>query len=77
MRGNPGQILQLSDGRKCIMHNKQPLLQEKGKVVLHLIDDNFSPINDETGKQKTLIWTVDHYNLQVQEKMVTGIGMID
>lgn len=74
MRGNPGTIIILPDGRKAIVYNKQPLLREKRKVVITLIDERYCPII-EGGRAKTLLKDVGVYNAEIKNYKV--IGMID
>lgn len=44
---NPGVLIEMSDGRKCIAYKKQPLLKEKGKVIVHLLDEDLKILNDD------------------------------
>jgi len=75
MRGNPGQIIKLKDGRVVIMYNSQPLLKAYQKVVLHLVDENYNWLKDEKGHPKRLIFDNEKY----QDQVLGGIkiGMID
>lgn len=61
MRGNPGTIARMADGRMVIIYDKQPLLAEKGKVVVHLIGEDYVPLVED-GKKKTLLFDVAIYN---------------
>jgi len=62
MLKNKGRIIKLSDGRRCIVNNTQPLLEEKKKIILHLVDEDNNPLKDENGKSKILIKTVEDFN---------------
>ena len=62
MLKNKGRIIKLSDGRRCIINNIQPLLEEKKKIILHLVDEDNNPLKDENGKSKILIKTVEDFN---------------
>ena len=73
----PGILLELPDKRLVIVYNNQPLLPKHGKVVLHLIDKNHNLIKDEAGKPKTIIKTLDAYNLENQENVNKLIGYVD
>lgn len=72
---NSGRIIQMADGRKAVFRYQQPLLMEKGKVVLYLIDDEFRPIVGEDQKQKTILMDVKAF----KEAIPTwkAIGMFD
>lgn len=52
---NSGKLLKLPDGRICIMYDKQPLRESKGKIILHLVDDNHNRLMGEDGRPKTLL----------------------
>lgn len=61
MSRNPGTIARMADGRVVIIYDRQPLLKEKGKVVVHLVDDRYNPI-EENGRKKTLLFDIAIYN---------------
>lgn len=58
---NSGVIHRLEDGRLCIVFNRQPLINEKGKMVLALVDDEYNVLTDESGEPRTLVKDVDVY----------------
>lgn len=74
---NPGIILQLADGRKCIVYDNQPLLAESAKVLLHLIDGNNNLLKHEDGSPKVLIKSVEMYNVENQYGVNHVIGYVD
>jgi hypothetical protein len=69
---NPGTLIQLSDGRKCIVYNKQPLFAEKGKVILHLLDEDLKLIPDEKNNPKIIMKDVTVYNEEMQAAKLIG-----
>lgn len=69
---SPGIIVETSEGKKFIIYNNQPLLEEKGKVILHHIDDNMKLMNDDNGKPKISIRSVQVYNEEAQTYKVIG-----
>lgn len=72
MRGKPGIIVKWSDDERLfIIYNAQPLLNEKGRVLLHIIDQDYNPVM-ENGKQKILIQPIEVYNERVQAAKVLG-----
>jgi len=73
MSKKSGTIIKLSDGRRCIVNNVQPLLEEKKKIILHLVDEDNNPLKDENGKSKILVKNFDDYNNDL--KII--IGYID
>jgi len=75
MARNPGQLAKMEDGRLVVIYNNQPLLKEKKKVVVHLLDDNFGYIQGEDGKPKTLLFDIDEYNQKI--KSWQGCGKVD
>lgn len=64
----PGIIMLLPDGRKIIMYEDQPLLQEKGKVILTLLTDDLEPT------EKKLIKDVHVWNEQAQACKILGFA---
>ncbi len=71
-----GTLILLQDGRKVIMYDKQPLIKQ-GRVVLHLIDDSYNLIKDETGKEKTIIKPLTAWNEENKNGLNKGIGKVD
>jgi|WetSurMetagenome_2_1015567.scaffolds.fasta_scaffold1111547_1 hypothetical protein len=69
----PGRILKLSDGRTVILYNNQPLLQEKGMVILNLIDADYNLLTNEQGNPRTIIQAVEVFN-ELDKEL---IGYID
>lgn len=67
---NPGMIIQIPDGRKVIRYNKQPLLK-KGKVVLHLLNEDYS-LKISEGKEATIFKPVDEYNAMLPGSKLIG-----
>lgn len=57
MRGNPGYLFEVKGGGKAIAyHNEQTnVFMALNKVYIHLITDDFTPILDENGKQKSVL----------------------
>jgi hypothetical protein len=74
MRGRPGNIMKLPDGRLAVRYNKQDLLKDHNKVVLHLLNDDFS-LQLKDGKEVTVIKTVEDYNSMLPQ--CEAVGMID
>lgn len=72
MSRRPGIMLKLPDGRIVIRYNKQPLLQERNKVVLHLLNDNFTLQKDEKGNEKTVLRDVSKYNEMLPSCQLIG-----
>ncbi len=70
-----GIIAKLPDGRKVIIYDKQPLIKEKGKVVLNLVDDDYNIIVDNIGNPKIIIKDVSIYNEEMQ--VATLLGYVD
>jgi hypothetical protein len=73
---NPGKLIKLKDGRKVILYNNQPLIKS-GRVVLHLIDDDYNIQTDETGKAKTILKNIEEWNEENRQGLHKGIGMVD
>ncbi len=61
MARKPGTLAEMPDGRKVIIYDNQPLLKEHGKVIVHLIDDDYNLIM-QNGKLKILMFAVHVYN---------------
>jgi len=74
-RGNSGKIIRLDDGRLVIVYNNQPLLKESGKIVMHLIGDDYKALLGEDKKQKTILKDLSDYNLQCKNWQL--IGFVD
>jgi hypothetical protein len=75
MSRKPGVIAKLPDDRMVIVYRDQPLLEKKGKVILSLIDENYSLILGEDNKPKIIIQDVHVYNESMQA--ATLIGYVD
>ena len=69
---NPGIIFKLPDNRICIAYNKQPLLEERGKIILNLVDEDYNLLKHENGKPKVLIKSVDLYNEEAHTWKLMG-----
>ena len=69
---NPGIIVKMADGLRCIVYDKQPLLDLKGKVLLHLVDEKFKPILSDLGTPKRKILDVAVYNEEMLASTVIG-----
>ena len=69
---NPGIIVKMADGLRCIVYNKQPLLATKGKVLIHIIDENDNPILNDMGTPKRRILDVAVYNEEMQASKLIG-----
>ena len=52
---NSGIIVKLPDGRLCVVYDKQPLAAEKGKIIMHLVDEHHNSIKNEAGTPKIII----------------------
>lgn len=74
MSRRSGTIAQMSDGRKIIIFNDQPLLKDKKKVVVYLINEDYELIIDN-GEPKTLLFDLKVYNEAA--KTWTAIGKVD
>lgn len=74
---NSGIILKLPDERTVIVYTKQPLLKEKGKVIMNLVDEKYNLIKDENGKPKIVIKSIEQYNLENQNQVNMVIGFVD
>lgn len=74
MPRRPGTLALLPDGRKAVIYNDQPLLKSHGKIVVHLMGDDYNLIV-ENGKEKTLLFDVDKYTEII--KTWKGIGKVD
>ena len=72
MRGNPGILITLSDGRNCIVYNNQPLAKEKGKIILHLVDEDLKLIMDDNKRPKIIMKDVSTYNEEMQASKLIG-----
>lgn len=72
---NPGFIAKMTDGRNVIIYTKQPLLKEKGKIVVHLVDDSFMGLKNEEGQPKTLLFNIEVYNKLI--KTWKAVGFVD
>jgi hypothetical protein len=59
-----------------ILYNNQPLIKS-GRVVLHLIDDDYNKQTDETGKAKTILKNIGEWNEENRQGLHKGIGMVD
>ncbi len=71
MRGNPGVIVKQADGKILVVHNNQPLLKEKGKIVVHLLDENLKPILKD-GQPEKYCRDVAYHNLQMEGAKLIG-----
>ena len=67
-------MLRLRDNRLIVVYDKQPLAKEKGKIILHLIDEKYNLIKDEHGKPKVIIKDIHTYNEEM--KAVTLVGYV-
>lgn len=67
-----GQIIQLPDKRFCIVYNEQPLIEAKGKIILHLVDENYNPQIGNNDKPRILIWDSNIYRQEMQNAKVIG-----
>lgn len=76
MAKRPGQIFELSDKRKCIIYNDQPLFNH-GRVIFTLLNDDLSLMMDEKGKQKVLIKSKQEYVRMFESKEMIRIGFVD
>lgn len=74
---NSGVILKISDERIVIVYNKQPLLAEKGMVIMNLVDEKCNLIKDESGKPKIIIKSVEQYNLENQHGINKVVRFVD
>jgi hypothetical protein len=72
---NPGIIVKRDDGSRVIVYNDQPLLAERGRIILHLVDENNKKILNGDGKPKIRIMDVQVYNEEIQAS--TLIGYVD
>ena len=72
---NPGKLIRLKDGRKVIFYNNQPLMKEKGKIILHLVDENNNIIEGENKKPKTILKDADSFTEGMEGAGV--IGFVD
>jgi hypothetical protein len=71
---NPGTLAKMEDGRLVVIFNAQPLLKEKKKVIVYLLNESYEFIK-ENGKPKTLLFDLDNYN-QIIKKW-TACGKVD
>ncbi len=72
---NPGKIIRLEDERKVILYDHQPLVKEKGKIVLHLVDEKNNIIEGENKKPKTILKDADTFTEEMKGASV--IGFVD
>lgn len=71
-----GHLIQIPDGRTVVRFNDQPLLKEHKKVVLHLLNEDYS-LQKEGEKELTLVKTIEEYNTMIKDPGCKAIGMID
>lgn len=68
-----GIIIKLQDGRHCVVLNDQPLIEQKGVVVLNLCDEFGSLIIDAvTKKPKIIMKSVEEYNMEIETSKLIG-----
>lgn len=70
----PGIVAELPDNRLVIVYEEQPLLEQKGKVILNLTTQDHELIIKD-GKPSLLIWDVAYYNLVMEGAKF--IGFVD
>jgi hypothetical protein len=68
----PGLIVKLSDGLLVIVYNEQPLRVPKGKIILHLVDENHNLILREDKTPKILIKSEMDYCNEMQASKLIG-----
>lgn len=61
----------MADGRNAILYDKQPLLQDHRKLVLHLVDDKYNPILGAGGPKK-ILKDLDKYNAELPQMKLIG-----
>jgi len=69
---NPGIIVQLSDGRHCIVYNDQPLRVPNGCIILHLVDESQNKLMNDNGHPKVIIRTEMDYAREMQSAQLIG-----
>lgn len=67
--------MQLPDKRKCIVYRIQPLQEQHGKIILHLVGDDYERLKDDKGKDRILMKSVEQFNEEAL--MWTLIGYVD
>jgi hypothetical protein len=72
---NSGIIAKLPDNRMVIVYDKQPLVKEKGKIILNLVDEKHNLIIGESGEPKVIIKDIHTYKEEM--KKATLIGYVD
>lgn len=72
MKRKGGILVKLPDNRKVIVYHNQPLQEEKGKIILNLVDDNYRHIIGENDRAKILIWDLSYYNLVMEGAKLIG-----
>ncbi len=50
MARNPGKYVELQDGRKGIVRNKEQHIAFAGRVLVNIVDDKFQPIMNDQEK---------------------------
>lgn len=69
-----GQLIKLSDGRMGIIYNDQPLFKQ-GKIVINLVNDDYTLILDDNGKPKILVKGKAEYEELMKDAKL--IGFVD
>lgn len=71
MNKKPGIMFELPDKRKAIVYNNQPLMKEKGKVIINLLNDDLS-LKMVNSNPSLLMKSVEIYNEEVQTWKMMG-----
>ncbi|MCK9417467.1 hypothetical protein M0Q97_12575 [Candidatus Dojkabacteria bacterium] len=71
-----GSLLQLEDGRFCMVYDKQPIMIDKHKIVLYICDSEGNKLKNEQGQDRMLVKQILEYTREILPK-ATLIAYID
>lgn len=74
MAKKPGKLILLDDKRTVIVYDEQPLLKDKGKLVMYLVDSKHNLLRDFTGKPKTVLKTFTEYKEALSSGKMSIVG---
>lgn len=70
---HPGKILRFPDDDQFfLVKDFQPLLQEKRRVIMYLVDEQYNKVPNENGTPKMRIIDFDTFNKDMLEAALIG-----
>ncbi len=74
---NAGKVIQLNDGRVCILYDAQPMLKLNGKLVLNLVDGEYNHLIGQSGKDRVMLRDESEYNADCKKGLIKLLGYVD